>query len=231
LWIPWAAAATVLVAIAFSPDARRLILAGIRQVDIPHLRTAIGAWGAWAPVASILLMMIHTVVPFPAELLTAANGAVFGFWGGLIVSWVGAMAGACVGFALARMVGRSALARLVPTRTFQRADALIGDAGWEIALVVRLIPLISFNLVNLALGLTRLPWSTFLWTTGIGVLPVEVAVVAVGYGAAGSSDALRWGFVALALVTAAGLIVRRRVASRQHEMLHRSAGRPRSGRK
>jgi uncharacterized membrane protein YdjX (TVP38/TMEM64 family) len=76
----------VLAAIALSPDARRLILAGVRQVDIPHLRTAIVAWGAWAPVASILLMVIHTVVPFPAELLTAANGAVFGFWGGLIVS-------------------------------------------------------------------------------------------------------------------------------------------------
>jgi uncharacterized membrane protein YdjX (TVP38/TMEM64 family) len=139
------------------------------------------------------------------------------------------MAGACVGFALARVAGRSALVRFVPARALQRADALIGDAGWEMAVVLRLIPFISFNLVNLALGLTRLPWPTFLWTTGIGILPVEVAVVAVGYGAAGSADALRWGLPALALVTAAGLVVRRRVASGKHEMLRRGAGRRRSG--
>ena len=213
-WILWAAAATALAAIALGPDARRLVL-GVPQVDIAHLRTAIVAWGAWAPVASVLLMIIHTVVPFPAELLTAANGVVFGFWGGLIVSWIGAMAGACVGFALARAIGRSAIVRLVPARTLQRADSLIGNAGWEITLLVRLMPLIPFNLVNLTLGLTRLPWSTFLWTTGIGILPVEVAVVATGYGAAGSASALRWGFLALLLVTAAGLIVRRRVAAAQ----------------
>jgi uncharacterized membrane protein YdjX (TVP38/TMEM64 family) len=206
----------VFAAVAASPEARRLILAGVRQVDIRHLRAAIVAWGAWAPVASILLMVLHTIVPFPAELLTAANGAVFGFWGGLIVSWVGAMAAACVGFALSRVIGRSAIVRLVPERTLRRADAVIGNTGWEIALVLRLIPFISFNLVNMALGLTHLPWSTFLWTTGIGILPVEVALVAVGYGAAGSTSALRWGLLAVALVTATGLIVRRRgVASGQ----------------
>jgi uncharacterized membrane protein YdjX (TVP38/TMEM64 family) len=169
-------------------------------------------------------MVIHTVVPFPAELLTAANGAVFGFWGGLIVSWAGAMAAACVGFAFSRVIGRSATARFIPERALRRVDALIGGAGWEIALLLRLIPFISFNLVNLALGLTRLRWSTFLWTTGIGIVPVEVAVVAVGYGATGSTGALRWGFVALALFTAVGLVVRRRVASGKHEMFHRSTG-------
>lgn len=169
-------------------------------------------------------MVVHTVVPFPAELLTAANGAVFGFWGGLIVSWTGAMAAACVGFGLARAIGRSAIMRFIPERALRRVDALIGNAGWEIALVLRLIPFISFNLINLTLGLTRLPWSTFLWTTGIGILPVEVAVVAVGFGAAGSASALRWGFVSLALLTATGLVVRWRVASGKHEMFRRGTG-------
>jgi uncharacterized membrane protein YdjX (TVP38/TMEM64 family) len=112
--------------------------------------------------------------------------------------------------------------RLVPERTLRRADALIGDTGWEIALALRLIPFISFNLVNLALGLTDVPWSTFLWTTGVGVLPVEVAMVTIGYGAAGRTGALLWGFLALAVITAAGLVVRRRVASGKRAMVRRA---------
>jgi uncharacterized membrane protein YdjX (TVP38/TMEM64 family) len=209
-WGWWLAAGAVAVtSFMFSPGLRGLIVAGSRQVDASHLRAVIVAWGPWAPAASVALMLIHTVLPFPAELLTAANGAVFGFWGGLLVSWLGAMAGACVGFAIARAVGRSAIDRFVPQRSLAQVDALMVDAGWEIALVVRLIPIISFNVINFALGLTRLSWPTFLWTTAVGILPVEIVVVAVGYGAGRQTQALPWALLALALLTAAGLAVRR----------------------
>jgi len=112
-----------------SPAVRHMILAGSRQVDASHLRAVIIAWGPWAPAASVALMLIHTVLPFPAELLTAANGAVFGFWGGLLVSWVGGMAGASVGFGIARSVGRSAVDRFVlsgGSRRLMRSWAMPG---------------------------------------------------------------------------------------------------------
>lgn len=208
-WVAGAAAAVVVTAFILSPALRHLILTGSRRVDTSHLRAVIVAWGPWAPAASVALMLIHTVLPFPAELLTAANGAVFGFWGGLLVSWVGAMAGASVGFGIARSVGRSAVIRFVPKRRLAPVDALMADAGWEIALVVRLIPVISFNLVNFGLGLTRLSWRTYLWTTAVGILPVELAVVAAGYGAGRQTQALPWALLALALLTAAGLAARR----------------------
>jgi uncharacterized membrane protein YdjX (TVP38/TMEM64 family) len=209
-WRWWVAAAAVVVTVfMLSPGLRRLILTESRQVDVPHLRAIIVAWGPWAPAASVALMLIHTVLPFPAELLTAANGAVFGFWGGLLVSWLGAMAGACVGFGIARRAGRSVVDRFVPQRSLAPVDALMVDAGWEIALVVRLIPIISFNVVNFALGFTRLPWRTFLWTTAVGILPVEIAVVAAGYGAGRQPQVLPWALLALALLTAAGLATRR----------------------
>lgn len=200
------------MAFFLSSSVRHLILAGSRQVNVSHLRAIIVAWGPWAPAASVALMLIHIALPFPAELLTAANGAVFGFWGGLLVSWLGAMAAACVGFGIARGVGRSAIVRFVPERHLAPVDALVVGVGWEMALVVRLIPIISFNLVNFALGLTPLSWRSYLWTTAVGVLPVEIAAVAVGYGAGGQARALPWALLALALLTAAGLAARRLLA-------------------
>lgn len=203
------------------PNLGLLILTGARSVDVPHLQALIAPWGPWAPLASVLLMVIHTVVPFPAELLTAANGLLFGLWGGLVVSWIGAMAGACVGFSLARMLGRATLERIVPAKALGPMDSLIGRAGWEVALVVRLVPVISFNLVNFALGFTCLPWRTFLWTTAIGILPVDVAVVATGYGIGHNHHILPWALLGLALLTAGGLLMRHRLSRRSDPLVHR----------
>ena len=77
-------------------------------------QTAVAHAGPVAPAASILMTIINTFLPFPTDLMIVANGAVFGFWNGLLVSIVGAMASACLAFGLARRVGQKAARRLVP---------------------------------------------------------------------------------------------------------------------
>jgi uncharacterized membrane protein YdjX (TVP38/TMEM64 family) len=47
-------------------------------------------------------------------------------------------------------------------------------------LLARLVPVISFNLINYAAGLLEVGWWRFLWTTGLGILPITVASVALG---------------------------------------------------
>jgi uncharacterized membrane protein YdjX (TVP38/TMEM64 family) len=47
-------------------------------------------------------------------------------------------------------------------------------------LVIRLMPVISFNLVNYAAGLLGVPWWRFLWTTALGILPIIVTMVVLG---------------------------------------------------
>jgi uncharacterized membrane protein YdjX (TVP38/TMEM64 family) len=47
-------------------------------------------------------------------------------------------------------------------------------------LAVRLIPVISFNLVNFALGFTPVSWWRFTWTTGVGIIPVTAAMAGMG---------------------------------------------------
>jgi uncharacterized membrane protein YdjX (TVP38/TMEM64 family) len=39
---------------------------------------------------------------------------------------------------------------------------------------------IAFNLINYAAGLTRVSWVTFLWTTGVGILPLTALMVWMG---------------------------------------------------
>lgn len=135
------------------------------------------AWGPWSAAASILLMVLHSFMPLPAEVIAIANGMLFGPLWGIVVTWVGAMLGAALSFALSRGVGRP-LARRVAGGRWQAIERWNPDLAT--LLLVRLIPVISFNLVNYAAGVTGVRWWPFLWTTGLGILPITALSVVFG---------------------------------------------------
>jgi uncharacterized membrane protein YdjX (TVP38/TMEM64 family) len=138
------------------------------------------AWGAWAPVASMALMILHSFVPFPAELIAIANGMLFGLVWGTLVTWIGAMLGAALAFALARRYGRPLVDRLVAREAWTGAEALHACCDPRTLLLARLVPVISFNLINYAAGILGVGWWRFLWTTSLGILPITIASVALG---------------------------------------------------
>lgn len=164
---------------AVLPGAGALLsrLDGYSPLAIKEALTALDHWGV---LASVGLMVAHSFVPFPAELLACANGMVYGPLWGTLITWVGAMLGACAAFALARRLGRSTISRLVPRRHRRALDRWLARDGWQLFFVGRFIPVIAFNLLNYAAGLTRLSWWTFVWTTGVGILPMTLLMVLLG---------------------------------------------------
>jgi len=138
------------------------------------------SWGNWAVAASIGLMVAHSLVPFPAELVTFANGMLFGPVWGTVITWTGAMLGASLAFALARWFGRSFVDALMNERHRLAMDRWARRQGIGVLLLSRLMPLISFNIINYAAGLTPISWWTFLWTTGLGILPITTLLVVTG---------------------------------------------------
>jgi uncharacterized membrane protein YdjX (TVP38/TMEM64 family) len=136
------------------------------------------SWGAWAALGSVALMVLHSVLPLPAEVIAVANGALFGWAGGIAVTWIGAMLGAALSFGIARRLGRPALRRFASEHYRRSIEAWEGRPSFM--LMVRLVPVISFNLINYAAGVTGVGWARFLWTTGLGILPITVASVVLG---------------------------------------------------
>lgn len=134
----------------------------------------------WAFVIVVAMMIAHNVVPIPAEAIAMAAGAVLGPVIGSVAVWIGAMLGACFAFWIARRWGRGLVARLLPDKYTARLDQISDNTAWPALLGVRLIPIISFNLVNYSVGLTSVPWRVFLWTTAIGIIPVLVMSVGIG---------------------------------------------------
>lgn len=177
-----AAASIVILALLAAVIAAWLWLRA-RGIDLAEMSAAdveamVKGWAPWTWLASIALMMLHSFVPLPAEIIALANGMLFGPWWGVLVTWVGAMLGAVLAYGLARALGRPAVRALVPARYWARLEAIPVAAGP--LLVIRLMPVISFNLVNYAAGLLGVPWWRFLWTTALGILPIVVTMVILG---------------------------------------------------
>ena len=140
----------------------------------------IRSWGAWGVLGSIGLMVAHSFLPFPAEIVACANGMIYGPVWGTAVTWIGAMLGAASAFGLVRRLGRPVLRRLLSPGQWQKLSGWSQARGGAALLVSRLIPLIAFNLSNYAAALTEISWWTFLWATGLGILPLTILLAILG---------------------------------------------------
>jgi len=141
------------------------------EISVQAFEDVILSWGHWGVLASIGLMTLHSFVPFPAELVAIANGMLYGPLWGTVITWVGAMLGAFLAFGLSRTFGRPFIEAVVARRHWQALDDWTGRHAPQMVFLARFLPVISFNLVNYAAGLTKISGWTFGWTTGLGILP------------------------------------------------------------
>ena len=184
-------------------------------------QASIGAWitslGSAGCLGVIFLMIIHSFLPFPAEIVVLVAGTVYGTVWGAIYSWLGAMMGAALCFLVARWLGRDLVLKMLTPAQRQRLDGWTVDHSPETLLAARLIPIVSFNLVNYGAGLTTVSWGTFLWTTAIGILPMTVAMAFWGARMRGGTWA-DWLLIAAGAVCLWGLVflARRLLARSAH---------------
>jgi len=148
--------------------------------DPAQLTNLVRSWGYWGPVVVVLLMILHSFVPVPAEVLALAAGAALGGLMGTISVWVGAMLGAIISYWLARWIGADGLRRVLSPEKQTALEKWSETPSPAALLIARLIPAIAFNLINYAAGLARVPFFTFVWTTAIGILPLVVLTTYVG---------------------------------------------------
>jgi uncharacterized membrane protein YdjX (TVP38/TMEM64 family) len=184
-----AAAAAVLVLAAAYVAFTQLfcgLLAGAQWCAAwPHFTMAeieryIKEAGPWGVAVSIGLMVLHSFVPFPAEFIAVANGMVYGAFWGTVITWSGAMLGAYLAFGLSRKLGRGFVHRMLEKKNALKVEKWSELHGGGAVFVMRFIPVISFNLINYAAGLTRVSWWTFTWATALGILPITVLMVVMG---------------------------------------------------
>ncbi|MGH3086106.1 MAG: TVP38/TMEM64 family protein [Rubrobacteraceae bacterium] len=140
--------------------------------DVEAARDYILSYGAWAPVISASLMVGQALAaPLPAFLITFANGLAFGaFWGG-ILSLASATLAAAISFGISHALGRTVVEALVGRESLGGADRWFERFGVYAVFIARLIPIVSFDVISYAAGLTRMGFWKFLLATVVGMAP------------------------------------------------------------
>jgi uncharacterized membrane protein YdjX (TVP38/TMEM64 family) len=138
---------------------------------IPAVTTRVQSLGALAPIAFVLFYAVAEVAFVPGSLLTLAAGAVFGVLWGTMLALVGATLGATGAFLVARYGARRRVEKWIrASPRFAALDRALAGEGRKIVFLMRLTPLIPFNALNYALGVTRVRFVDYL-IGSIGMLP------------------------------------------------------------
>ena len=167
-------------------------------------RAYIKSYGALAPVVSALLMIFQSVIaPLPAFLITFANGTLFGFWWGSLLSWSSSMIGAACCFYIARALGIQRVTALISQPAVDKANDFAEKYGTYAILIARLMPFVSFDAVSYFAGATRMRFLSFWIATGIGQLPATLVYSYLGETA---SPHIRWILFGFGIVIAISII-------------------------
>lgn len=149
--------------------------------DYDAVRSYILAFGLWAPVISLALMLLQAIAsPIPAFAVSIANGLAFGPLWGAVLSLFGRALAATLCFFIARALGRDAVEALVGRKAVRRSETWFEQWGTQTVLLTRLIPFVSFDLVSYVAGLSRLRFDKFILATVIGEIPASFIYAWVG---------------------------------------------------
>jgi uncharacterized membrane protein YdjX (TVP38/TMEM64 family) len=113
-----------------------------------------------------------------ATILTLAAGFLFGFFGVIYVN-IGATIGAILAFLAARYLIGDWIQKRYEER-FSSFNKEVTENGYNYLLTLRFIPLFPFFLVNIFAGITRVPITTYAWTTMVGIAPGSFVYIYTG---------------------------------------------------
>ncbi len=128
----------------------------------------------------VIIYILVTSLSLPgAAVMTLAGGAMFGLVAGtILVSFA-----STIGATLACSVSRSVLRDWVQGKAGDKIKIInegIEKEGAFYLFTLRLIPIFPFWLINLVMGLTKMPLRTFFWVSQAGMLAGTIIYVNAG---------------------------------------------------
>jgi len=136
------------------------------------------------PLGAVLFVVAYvaaTVLLLPGSLLTLGAGFAYGPVYGTLLVMAASNLGANAAFLLGRTVMRERISRRIAgDARFSAVDAAVGAQGFRVVLLLRLSPLFPFNLLNYALGLTRVRQRDYALASVLGMFPATLLYVYLG---------------------------------------------------
>jgi uncharacterized membrane protein YdjX (TVP38/TMEM64 family) len=189
-------------------------------LPIQQLLGNFNTWVALMGVGGIFIFIgvyaVATVLLAPGSILTIGAGFAFGLWKGFLAVSAGSTLGAALAFLVARFIARDRVEAIAKGNDeFRRIDNAIGKQGAKLIFLLRLSPVIPFNISNYFYGLTSVKFWPYVLVSWIGMIPGTFLYVYIGtasqaaVSAAASGEAVKhgWQYWALTSVGLAATVI------------------------
>ncbi len=192
-----------------------LLIERLNLRDVAH--EAAEQAGLWGVLLFLCLMASAVMSPLPDSPIALAGLLVYGPVAGLALVVGGSWLGAVTDFTLVRFLGRGPMRRHFPGLT-AIMDDLAGRLGFELLVVLRILPTVTFDVVSYAAAVTRVSFAKFAVATLLGQLPGPTIAAVVGAGVGGSDTRVTvalsgFAFVLIVVLLALQRVIRRRQAT------------------
>jgi len=208
-WWPWAAVGFLLLVLCLG-----WFLLPLREW-IDALQSRLWGLGLLGVLFFMSILIVVTFLPAPDWPLPIAAGYVYGFWA-FPLTYASIAFASVLAFLAARYLLRDKVRSLLNRRPkYRKLDKAVADDGWQVVVLLRLSPIVPFNLQNYALGVTAISFLQYLTATLIGIAPgiaIYVYFGIFGKGLKRGPSVLDWvlfGLGLLATIALAILVVRK----------------------
>ncbi|AHJ12172.1 TVP38/TMEM64 family protein [Sulfurospirillum multivorans] len=142
----------------------------LSYAQVESIKTFVLSFGIYAPIIFIVLFTLAPLIFFPDGILALAGGLIFGFAWGSVYIIVGALCGGTLSFYLARLYGKKMHEKLAHEKliNFQKS---VKKHGFVMILLLRLVPLVPFNIISYSAGFSTIRYRDFFFATFLGMLP------------------------------------------------------------
>jgi uncharacterized membrane protein YdjX (TVP38/TMEM64 family) len=150
--------------------------------------------GFWAVFVFLFLMILQSLIaPIPSELILLSGAMIFGLWKGVIVGVIGSMLSAIVTFYISNKGGRAILEATgekigIAQKMIMIMDEWIEKWGIWAIIVGRAVPLIMFDPVSYAAGISNIKPKQYYIATFIGSIPRAIFFAILGIQLLGDRD-------------------------------------------
>ncbi|MCK5706413.1 MAG: TVP38/TMEM64 family protein [Candidatus Aureabacteria bacterium] len=180
----WIKKSWVKLLLALSLIAIVFILFRVFDIDFSNVseeefKNWVEGMGVWGPIVYIIVYLLRPLILFPAGVLSAAAGIIWGTWLGFFYLQIAANISSTAEFLFARYFARNAIEKKFGER-IKALDEKIEKHGFLTVLLIRLIPNVAWDIQNLSLGLTKVSFRDYFIATLIGIMPGSFAFVFFG---------------------------------------------------
>lgn len=172
-----------LIKIAISIFIVLLSILSFKKASFESVREMVSQFGAFSEIAYIVIFTVLPIFFFPVPILVLVGGVLFGISKGFLYTMAACFLNCTVMYFLGKFLGRdfyNFLTSKVSPDLNKKLQTSNQKSLTYLFFILRLVPLVSYNLINYVAGFTKIKYSNYMAVSMIGIIPGMIVFLNTG---------------------------------------------------